>query len=298
MNIIDELKKNFRDRAKENFPLDQYTSFKTGGKGKIVVFPVNKSEIEKIFSLCEKYKEKVLILGKGTNVLISDYGFDGVIISTLFLNRIRRENNFVICECGVSLSSLLNFCLKNNIGGVEFLSGIPGTVGGACITNAGLKRRWLGEKIEWVEVYDGEEKKFKVLRKDEIEFSYRDSNLKDKFVMNVCFKLEEKEKVKIIEEIRKFIYERKKKQPVGEKSAGSIFKNPEGCFAGKIIEECGFKGFCIGDACVSEKHANFIINKEKAKSSEIYKVMETIKSKVKEKCGIQLVPEIKIIGKF
>ena len=146
MNILNELKKNLRERAKENFPLGQYTSFKTGGEGKSIVFPVNKIEIEKIFSLCEKYKEKVLILGKGTNVLISDYGFDGVIISTLFLNKIRKQNNFVICECGVPISHLLNFCIKNNLGGVEFLSGIPGTIGGAVISNAGLKK-----KMDWRE---------------------------------------------------------------------------------------------------------------------------------------------------
>jgi len=116
--------------------------------------------------------------------------------------------------------------------------------------------------------------------------------------MNVCLKLEEKKKEKIIEEIRNFMNERRKKQPLGEKSAGSIFKNPEGYYAGKIIEECGLKGFCIGDACISKKHANFIINKGKAKSSDIYKVMEVIEEKVKDKFGIELVPEIKIIGKF
>jgi len=298
MNISNELKKALGERAKENFPLHPYTSFKTGGKGKIVVFPLNKIEIEKIFSLCEKYKEEVLILGKGTNVLISDYGFDGVIISTLFLNKIRKEKNSVICECGVLISHLLSFCIKNNLGGIEFLSGIPGTIGGAVVSNTGLKKKWIGEKVEWVEVYDRKEKKFKVLKKDKIEFSYRNSNLKNKFVMNVCLKLEEKKKEKIIEEIRNFIYERRKKQPLGEKSAGSIFKNPEGYYAGKIIEECGLKGLCIGDACISKKHANFIINKGKAKSSEIYKVMKVIEEKVKDKFGIELVPEIKIIGKF
>ncbi len=298
MNILNELKKDIGERIKENFPLSMYTSFKTGGKGKVIVFPVNRMEVEKIFLLCEKHKEKILILGKGTNVLISDYGFDGVIISTLFLNKIRKQNNFIICECGVSISHLLNFCIKNNLGGIEFLSGIPGTIGGAVISNAGLKKKWIGEKIEWVEVYEGKEKEFKVLKKEELEFSYRNSNLKNKFVMNICLKLEEKRKEKIIEEIRSFMNERRKKQPLGEKSAGSIFKNPEGYYAGKIIEECGFKGFCIGDACISKKHANFIINKGKAKSSEIYKVMEIIKEKVKEKSGIELIPEIKIIGKF
>jgi len=117
------------------------------GKGKIVVFPVNKIEIEKIFSLCEKYKEKILILGKGTNVLISDYGFDGVIISTLFLNKIRKEKSSVICECGVLISHLLSFCIKNNLGGIEFLSGIPGTIGGAVVSNAGLKKNGLERKL-------------------------------------------------------------------------------------------------------------------------------------------------------
>lgn len=298
MEILKELKSFLNNRIKENISLKEFTSFKTGGIAKIVVFPENKEEIEKIFSLCEKHKKKFLILGKGTNVLISDYGFEGIVIITSLLDRIKKDNNFLICQAGVKISSLLNFCIKNNLSGIEFLSGIPGTIGGAVITNAGLKKEWIGEKIKWVEVYNPEKNKFERIKKEEIEFSYRYSNLEKFFIISICLKLEIGEKEKILKKIKEFIDERKNKQPIEKHSAGSVFKNPEGKFAGKLIEDCGLKGFCIGDACISEKHANFIINKENAKSSEIYKLIELSRKKVKEKYGIELEPEIKIIGKF
>ena len=298
MNIKDELKNFLSERVKENTLLSQFTSFKTGGIAKIIVFPENKEEVKEIFYLSEKYQKDILILGKGTNILISDYGFDGIVLSTLLLNKIKKEENFIISESGVLISSLLNFCLKNNSGGIEFLSGIPGTIGGALITNAGLKKEWIGEKVEWVEVYDKKKKDFEILKREEIKFSYRDSNLKNMFIINACLRTEKKRKEEIKNKIQNYMKERREKQPLRENSAGSVFKNPENFYAGELIEKCGLKGYCIGDAYISERHANFIINKGKAKSSDIYNLIKIIQNKVKEKFGVELELEIKIIGKF
>ncbi|HOV22191.1 MAG TPA: UDP-N-acetylmuramate dehydrogenase [bacterium] len=298
MNIKDEFKNFLSERVKENTLLSQFTSFKTGGIARIIVFPENKEEIKKIFHLSEKYQKDILILGKGTNILISDYGFDGVIISTLLLKKITKKENFIISESGVLISSLLNFCLKNNSGGIEFLSGIPGTIGGALITNAGLKKEWIGEKVEWVEIYDKKKKDFEILKREEIKFSYRDSNLKNMFIINACLRTEKKRKEEIKNKIQNYMKERIEKQPLRENSAGSVFKNPENFYAGELIEKCGLKGYCIGDACISERHANFIINKGKAKSSDIYNLIKIIQNKVKEKFRVELELEIKIIGKF
>jgi len=298
MNIKDELKNFLSERVKENTLLSQFTSFKTGGIAKIIVFPENKEEVKEIFYLSEKYQKDILILGKGTNILISDYGFDGIVLSTLLLNKIKKEENFIISESGVLISSLLNFCLKNNSGGIEFLSGIPGTIGGALITNAGLKKEWIGEKVEWVEIYDKKKKDFEILKREEIKFSYRDSNLKNMFIINACLRTEKKRKEEIKNKIQNYMKERREKQPLRENSAGSVFKNPENFYAGELIEKCGLKGYCIGDACISERHANFIINKGKAKSSDIYNLIKIIQNKVKEKFGVELELEIKIIGKF
>jgi len=298
MNIKDEFKNFLSERVKENTLLSQFTSFKTGGIAKIIVFPENKEEVKDIFYLSEKYQKDILILGKGTNILISDYGFDGVIISTLLLKKITKKENFIISESGVLISSLLNFCLKNNSGGIEFLSGIPGTIGGALITNAGLKKEWIGEKVEWVEIYDKKKKDFEILKREEIKFSYRDSNLKNMFIINACLRTEKKRKEEIKNKIQNYMKERIEKQPLRENSAGSVFKNPENFYAGELIEKCGLKGYCIGDACISERHANFIINKGKAKSSDIYNLIKIIQNKVKEKFRVELELEIKIIGKF
>ncbi|HRR95689.1 MAG TPA: UDP-N-acetylmuramate dehydrogenase, partial [Candidatus Ratteibacteria bacterium] len=292
MNIKDELKNFLSERVKENTLLSQFTSFKTGGIAKIIVFPENKEEVKEIFYLSEKYQKDILILGKGTNILISDYGFDGIVLSTLLLNKIKKEENFIISESGVLISSLLNFCLKNNSGGIEFLSGIPGTIGGALITNAGLKKEWIGEKVEWVEIYDKKKKDFEILKREEIKFSYRDSNLKNMFIINACLRTEKKRKEEIKNKIQNYMKERREKQPLRENSAGSVFKNPENFYAGELIEKCGLKGYCIGDACISERHANFIINKGKAKSSDIYNLIKIIQNKVKEKFGIELELEI------
>ena len=296
--IYQELKKTFKERIKKDYPLSEFTTFKTGGKAKIIVFPENIDEVKKILKISSEYGIKTVFLGNGSNVLISDDGIDGIVIITSLMKNIGIENGYIFAECGVKISSLLKFLILNKKGGLEFLAGIPGTVGGATFTNSGLKKEWISKRIKKVDVLD-KEGNILSLKDSSLKFSYRKSNLEGYFIWKVYLELMKKNEEKIKEEIKKFIIMRKKKQPIGERCAGSVFKNLEnGIFAGKIIENCGLKGYRIGGAKVSEKHANFIINTGNATSSQIYSLIKLIQKIVKEKYNIELETEIKLIGKF
>lgn len=298
INLEKKLREIFKERFSENFPLSEYTSFKCGGKAKYIVFPVNIDEVLKIFEILKDYKEKFLILGKGTNVLISDNGFDGVVISTLRMRKYEIENGIIKCECGLKISDILKICIENSLTGIEFLAGIPGSVGGAVKNNAGLKREWISEKINVVEYVDISKLKVMKKRREEIFFDYRKSEFNNNFfIWRVEFFLQKGKKDIIKKMIKEYLEERKKRQPFGY-SAGSIFKNPYPYFAGELIEKCGLKGFSIGDCYISEKHANFIINRGKGKAEDVYRLIKIIKEKVKEKFGIELETEIEIIGEF
>ena len=297
-NIDYILKENFKDKLIENYPMREYTSFRCGGNVKYLIYPENIEDLKRIIEISKKYNLKFLVLGKGTNVLVSDRGFDGIIISTLKLNKINFDGENLKCESGVKISSLLRFCIENSLKGLEFLAGIPGTVGGAVKNNAGLKNEWISEKIDYVKFIDfNSEKIIKRGRKD-IFFDYRKSEFdSSKIILEVNFKPEREKKEKIVLKIKKYIEERRNKQPTGY-SAGSIFKNPYPYYAGELIEKCGLKGYSIGDCYISEKHANFIINRGSGKADDVYKLIKIIKEKVKEKFNIELEIEIQMIGEF
>lgn len=298
MNEIRRVLKEICSNVKEKFPLSTITSFKTGGPASFFVSPDNIETVKKIITLSKEYKIPILFIGRATNVLISDKGFEGIVISTENLNKITVEKNYIYCQAGTTISGLLKVCIKESLKGIEFLSGIPGTVGGAVISNAGLKKEWISEyivKVDGISLKDVEEKEIK---REEIKFDYRSSGLEGYFIGGALLRLDKGEQKKIRENIRDYIKMRRKTQPLGYPSAGSIFKNPERYFAGEIIEKCGLKGYSIGGACVSEKHANFIINKGNATSEDIYKLICHIKECVKKMYNIELETEIKIIGSF
>jgi UDP-N-acetylmuramate dehydrogenase len=297
-NIDYILKENFKGKLVENYPMSRYTSFRCGGNARYIIYPESIEELKKIIEISKEYNLKFLVLGKGTNVLISENGFDGIIISTLKLNKIRFDGKNLECESGVKISSLLRFCIENSLKGIEFLAGIPGTVGGAVKNNAGLKNEWISEKIDYVKFIDFNSGEIVKKEKKDIFFDYRRSEFDNsKIIVDVNFKLENGTKEEIIDKIAIYMKERKNKQPVGY-SAGSIFKNPHPYYAGKLIEKSGLKGYSIGDCYISEKHANFIINRGNGKAYEVYKLIKIIKEKVKEKFDITLELEIQLIGEF
>jgi len=295
--IKNALQEICKDTA-ENFPLSYITSLKTGGPARFFVSPYNTEEIKKILDVCRRYNLPLLVVGKGTNLLISDKGFDGVVISTKNLNKIQAENNTIYCQAGVLLSAVLKTCIVKSLKGLEFLSGIPGTAGGAVISNAGLKKEWISEKIVSVDVISLVDIKELTLPKEDITFGYRTCRLEGYFIAGVLFRPEKGKREKIKMAIADYMKKRIKTQPLEYPSAGSVFKNPPGLFAGMLIEKCGLKGYSIGGASISDKHANFIINKGNATSEDIYKIICKVKEEVKRVYNIKLETEIKIIGSF
>ncbi|MCM8825659.1 MAG: UDP-N-acetylmuramate dehydrogenase [Candidatus Omnitrophica bacterium] len=275
-----------------------FTTFKTGGLLSAVVFPSKKEEIEFLFEL-EKKGTDVKFIGRGSNLLISDHGFDGVVAVTKQMSGIVLSENFVSCYCGTKISSLTGFCIEHSLCGLEFLSGIPGTIGGAIINNAGIKDTSISDVVDRIEYMD-KSGHWTVANKPEVFWDYRYSRLKESafFVLSCFLRAEKKSKEEVKKKISAILKQRKERQPLEYPSAGSVFKNPPGFFAGKLIEEAGLKGFSIGGAMVSEKHANFIINTGNASSSDIWNLIRYIQEKINSRYNIILEPEIELIGGF
>lgn len=284
--------------VQENVPLSSLTSFKTGGPARYLLSPVNTGEVKEILSFSAKNNVSLLVIGKATNLLVSDEGFAGIVITTQNLNRLSVENERVVCESGVRLSTLVKTALANSLTGAEFLAGIPGTVGGAVISNAGLKTLWFSEIIKKIEVLPFRGGGPYAIPREDINFRYRASGLEDAFICKAEIQLKKGPEDRIKKEIAGHMKKRMLNQPLEYASAGSVFKNPPGLFAGEMIEKCGLKGHCCGDACISEKHANFIVNKGTAKSGDIYRLIKVVKEQVKKVYTIEIETEIRLIGRF
>ena len=283
-----------RENVLINEPMKNHTTFGCGGAAKAVVFPENRQEL---VALVKLLKDDMVILGNGSNVLVCDEGLEKYVVVTLKTKEIRCENNCIYADCGVSLAKLSSVAAENSLAGLEFASGIPGTVAGGIFMNAGA----YGGEIKDVicEVYavdkDGNEK---IFSKEELKLSYRHSVFCENgyIITGAKFNLEKGNKEVIYATMKDLNQRRKDKQPLEYKSAGSTFKRPEGYFAGQLIEESGLKGYSVGDAQVSEKHAGFVINKGDAKASDVLAVIDHCKKTVAEKFGVNLEPEIKILS--
>jgi UDP-N-acetylmuramate dehydrogenase len=284
-----------------NEPLSLHTSIKIGGICPIVILPEDENELIVSIKAAKKYYGGYYIMGKGTNILFKDDVIDKPVISLekgfKFVEKDELNPCILKVGAGLSLSRLLNYAIKNNLEGCEFFYGIPGSLGGSIKMNAGSKENTIGNIIESIDVITNDGVKLS-LNKENIEFSYRNINISgmnsDYFIVSAKILLTPSNKSKIFEKIE-FFKQRKSTQPLGEKSLGCIFENPQGYFAGKIIDEIGFKGFSNGDAVVSEKHANFIINKGSANAGDIIKLIKKIQEPALLKKNIKLNTEIKII---
>ena len=304
-NIIEKIKKTVSSsRVFENVALSEYTSFKTGGPADIVVRPKDALEVKKIVALARDEKVPYYILGNGTNMLISDDGFRGIIISLKEMDNSIQvtplndgESYSVLTSAGCTLARLSNEAASKGLAGLEFAAGIPGSVGGAVVMNAGAYGGEIKDVFEWADILD-ENGDIIRLKNDELKFGYRKSIIQEKqyIVLAVSFILKKGDEKTIKAEIRELNERRRDKQPLEYPSAGSTFKRPEGLFAGKLIEDTGLKGFSVGDAAVSEKHCGFVINKGKATSADIYELISQVIEKVYDKTGVVLEPEIKLLG--
>ena len=237
-----------------------------------------------------------MILGAGSNVLIGDKGFDGIVIRLLgdFLDY-KLDNTLLTAGAGARIPVLVNRCMENGLSGMEALAGIPGTVGGALISNAGTREGSIGDIVSSVDIISENGKEI-TLKKGELMFGYRSSNLEGKMLLKAVFSLKKAEKNDIVKKINDLMIRRSAVQPLDAWSVGSIFKNPENDSAGRLIEAAGLKGAQFGGAKVSEKHANFIVNFQNATASDMRELITSVRSKVEEKFGVKLELEIKIIG--
>ena len=296
-NIID-LKNMDLGKTIENDSLNKYTTYKVGGKAKLIIYPDNLQKLLELLKYIKDNDIKYFIIGNGSNLLFSSKEFDGVIIKLSNLCDVKIFDDELYVEAGYPIIKLCMLCADNNLGNLEFASGIPATVGGAICSNAGAYKMEMSDILVDATVID-ENLNIRTLSNSEINFSYRDSLFKenkDFIIISARLKLAHKDKNEIMETINRRKDKRMETQPLEFPSAGSVFRNPEFAPSGKLIEDIGLKGYSIGGAKVSEKHANFIINYNNATSEDIKSLMEYVQKKVKEEYNIDLIREQELIN--
>jgi UDP-N-acetylmuramate dehydrogenase len=281
--------------------MDRHTSIGVGGRADALVFPENAAELGKLVALLRAEGVPVFFLGNGTNLIVRDDGFRGVIVSTKNLRAVRLEQRggdraAILAEAGASLAEVVALSAREGLTGMEFCAGIPGSVGGGVRMNAGAYGSELKDIIESVDLLNGEGKLTSCAR-ETLLFQYRNLTLPEgACIAGGIFVLARGNRAAIEDRVREILRTRTGKHPLEYRNAGSVFKNPKGMPAGKIIDEAGLKGARIGGAQVSEKHGNFIVNLGSATAKDICSLIEHVQEKVLETKGIALEPEVKIIG--
>ena len=282
-----------------NAPMKKYTSFKCGGNASVLITPDSSDSLQKIISYCYTKNVKPLIIGNGSNLLVTDNGIDNVVIKIgSKMSKIELiDDTTIFCEAGASLKSLCMFALENSLSGLEFAYGIPGTLGGAVNMNAGAYGGEMKDVLFSCKHIDADGN-IGELSQDELDLRYRGSVYTDNgfTIVSAIMKLKKAEMTDIKAAMDDKLQRRKDKQPLEYPSAGSTFKRPEGYFAGALIEESGLKGYTVGGAQVSEKHAGFVINKNKATATDVITLIKDVQKIVFEKHGVMLETEVKIIG--
>lgn len=294
ISIVD-IKNNFRGEILINEPLSKYTSYRIGGPASLLLVPADKSDAVDLSVYLQRSKIEFVVIGNGTNVLVSDNGIDGIVMNLeKGLNKINKENNIVVAESGVMLARFVDFCIQNKFTGVEKLSGIPGTLGGAILMNASAFSCSISEYIIEIEVVRNGE--VVTVKKSDSLFEYRNSGFKNDVILSAKFDLPAGDSDQMMKIRHEYLQKRNQKQPLNYPNCGSVFKNPAGLHAAKLIEDAGLKGLRVGDAQVSEKHGNFIVNIGKAKAIDVIQLINQVRKIVFDKFGIVLEPEVKLIG--
>ncbi len=288
--IVEYINNNNIGKYLENESMAKHTTYRVGGNAKLFVYPKDKEKLILLLKELRNKNIKYKILGNGSNTLFSDEEYDGVIINLESLDSIRYFRTTVKAGAGVNLIKLSNQTVRKGLAGLEFATGIPGTVGGAIYMNAGAYKSDMGYITKSIQVLTPNLEVITMTNK-ELDFHYRSSFLqknKDYICLEATFKLRENDKALLLEIVEDRKQRRLESQPLEYPSAGSVFRNPENLFAGKLIEDLGYKGYSIGGAKVSEKHANFIINYNNATGKDIKTLIDFIKKEVKEKYNVEL----------
>lgn len=280
-------------------PMSRHTSFRIGGPARRMAFPERGEQLVLLLSFAESCGARPLVIGNGTNLLAPDQGVDRLVVNTsgMASMALGPEPQTVTAEAGVSLARLADYACRQGLAGLEFAHGIPGTLGGAVCMNAGAYDGEMKQVVKQVTLLLPEEG-IRTVSGAEMEFGYRRSLLTDRpeaVVLSAVLQLEAGEPEKIRETMRALMARRKASQPLEYPSAGSTFKRPVGQFAGTLIDQCGLKGFTVGGAQVSPKHAGFVINTGGATCADVLAVMEQVRQRVLEEIGVRLEPEVKLI---
>ncbi|AIZ36304.1 UDP-N-acetylmuramate dehydrogenase [Parvimonas micra] len=279
-------------------PLKNHTTFKIGGNCIALIEPREVSDIVETIKICRENSIKFFVIGNGSNLLVPDEGYNGVIIKLKSeFSTIQVKDEYLIVNSGAKLSEVYTVAYENSLTGFEFASGIPGTIGGAIYMNAGAYGGEMKDIVESVEVLDLDNFELRELKNEELEFSYRKSIIQRKnyIVTTIKLKLQKGNKEEINAVYEDLRERRNSKQPLNFGSAGSTFKRPEGHFASKLIEDAGLKGYHINDAWVSEKHSGFVVNKGNASYKEVMELIEYVQKVVFEKFGVKLETEVRIL---
>lgn len=293
-----ELRKSICGTIKFKEPLRYHTSLRIGGPADVFIVPKDEEDLKKTILLTNKYKRSFYVIGNGTKLLVLDRGIRGVVVKiSNVLDDVQFSEDDVLAGSGGSISHLSMLAAQRGSSGLEFAIGIPGTVGGAVVMNAGAHGQSIGDIVTSVTVLDmrGE---IRVLSRENIAFDYRKSSLQDsrEIILKARFKLKKGECARIQGKMEELIQWRRKTQP-SLPNAGSMFKNPKDDYAARLIDAAGLKGARIGDAQVSNEHANFIVNLEKARAEDVLALMCVIQQEVYNRFDVCLMPEIKILGK-
>lgn len=288
------------DKLLQNEPMSKHTTFRIGGCARYFVMPQTVEQLQDILALCKREGFPYFVMGNGSNLLVSDEGYEGVIIQ-LFRDfaHIRTDGTWIYAQAGALLSAVANQACRDGLTGFEFAAGIPGTIGGAVVMNAGAYGGEMKQVVEAVTALDSDGN-IRRLKADELELGYRTSVLQTRsyLALEVQLHLEKGEPKQIQAQMEELKRRRIEKQPLEYPSAGSTFKRPEGHFAGKLVMEAGFAGYQIGGAKVSEKHCGFVINAGNALAKDVVMLTDEIQKKVYQDTGVKLELEVKKLGRF
>lgn len=289
-----------KERIRTQEPMKMHTTFRVGGPADYFVMPETPEEVQQVIGLCREEKMPYYVIGNGSNLLVSDEGYRGVILQIYrTMSRIEAEGTRIRAQAGALLSAIAAKAYENSLTGFEFAAGIPGTIGGASVMNAGAYGGEMKDVIRSVTALD-QEGQIRKIDRENLKMGYRTSIIAKEGYITLEAEIElsdgNPEEIKaLMDDLRT---RRVTKQPLEYPSAGSTFKRPEGYFAGKLIQDTGLAGFQVGGAQVSEKHCGFVINKDNATASDINYLMKQVSEKVKEKFGVTLEPEVKRLGVF
>lgn len=281
-------------------PMSRHTTFRIGGNADYFVKPGNADEVAAVIAVCREYSIPYFILGNGSNLLVSDDGYRGMIINIMDnMDSVTVDGRIITAQAGALLVRVSVMARDNALTGLEFASGIPGTIGGAVYMNAGAYGGEMKNVVKTVRAIDGYGRIYE-LDSEKMDFSYRHSIVEERklIVLEVTLELEHGSREAIDDRMKELAEARRSKQPLEYPSAGSTFKRPEGYFAGKLIMDAGLRGYSVGGAQVAEKHCGFVINKGGATASDVVELIRDVQHDVDDKFGVTLEPEVKMLGEF